>query len=156
MLAWRTDASTLRADTGDSAGWRGVAGMLLTNEAAYRKRLTKNEGFPPQYADKSLMTDLIAELDREPAALRALVEIRSLPFPKYDDEQWSRVREVAQVLVLAAAQLDQVFREAGAVDFPAVSMAALRALGTATAPTDLSLPLDYLLPHIPADTFHHH
>jgi ATP-dependent exoDNAse (exonuclease V) beta subunit len=153
MLAWRTDASTLRADTGDIARWRGVAGMLLTNEAAYRKRLTKNEGFPPQYADKSLMTDLIAELDREPAALRALVEIRSLPFPEYDDEQWSRVREVAQVLVLAAAQLDQVFREAGAVDFPAVSMAALRALGTATAPTDLSLRLDYRLQHILVDEF---
>jgi ATP-dependent helicase/nuclease subunit A len=153
MLAWRADVSTLRADTGDIARWRGVASMLLTNEAAYRKRLTKNEGFPPQDAGKSLMTDLIAELDREPAALRALVEIRSLPFPKYDDEQWSRVREVAQVLVLAAAQLDQVFREAGAVDFPAVSMAALRALGTATAPTDLSLRLDYRLQHILVDEF---
>ncbi len=47
------------------------------------------------------------------------------------------MRDVAQVLVLAAAELEQVFREHGAVDFPAVSMAALRALGTADAPTDL-------------------
>src|ERR1700736_6759874 len=44
-------------------------------------------------------------------------------------------------------------REAGAVDFPAVSMAALRALGTAAAPTDLSLRLDYRLQHILVDEF---
>ena len=153
VAAWRADESTLRTDTGDIARWRGMTGMLLTNEAAYRKRLTKNEGFPPQCADKSIMLDLIAELDREPAVLRALVEIRVLPAPKYDDEQWGRAREVAQVLVLAAAQLDQVFRETGAVDFPAVSMAALRTLGTAIAPTDLSLRLDYRLQHILVDEF---
>ena len=47
----------------------------------------------------------------------------------------------------------QVFREQGAVDFPAVSMAALRALGTAAAPTDLSLRLDYRLQHILIDEF---
>src|ERR1700736_2169218 len=44
-------------------------------------------------------------------------------------------------------------REAGAVDFPAVSMAALRALGTAAAPTDLNLRLDYQLRHILVDEF---
>ncbi len=64
-----------------------------------------------------------------------------------------RVREVAQVLVLAAAELDQVFREQGAADFPAVSLAALRALGSADAPTDLALRLDYRLQHILLDEF---
>jgi ATP-dependent helicase/nuclease subunit A len=153
MAAWQADASVLRADTGDMARWRGVAAMLLTADAAYRKRFTKNEGFPPQCADKSNMMNLIAELDREPAILRTLVEIRALPAPAYDDDQWARVREVAQVLVLAAAQLEQVFRERGRVDFPAVSMAAVRALGTAAAPTDLSLRLDYKLQHILVDEF---
>jgi ATP-dependent helicase/nuclease subunit A len=81
------------------------------------------------------------------------VDIRSLPDPRYDDAQWGRVREVAQVLVLAAAELDQVFRERGAVDFPTVSMAAVRALGSADAPTDLSLRLDYRLQHILVDEF---
>ena len=82
-----------------------------------------------------------------------LVEIRTLPEPAYSDEQWGRVREVAQVLVLAAAELDQVFREQGAADFPAVSLAALRALGSAEAPTDLALRLDYRLQHILVDEF---
>ena len=153
MVAWQGDGSVLRADSGDSSRWRGVAAMMLTNEGAYRKRLTKNEGFPPQCADKPRMLDLIAEFDRATAVLRSLVDIRGLPEPQYTAAQWARVREVAQVLILAAAQLDQVFREAGAVDFPAVSMAAMRALGSASAPTDLNLRLDYRLQHILVDEF---
>jgi len=126
---------------------------LLTGEGEFRKRLTKNEGFPPQCADKSPMLDLLQELDREPGARGALAEIRALPAPAYSDEQWARVREVAQVLILAAAELDPVFREQGAADFPAVSLAALRALGSAEEPTDLGLRLDYRLQHILVDEF---
>jgi len=151
--AWRGDDGALRADTGDIARWRGMAELMVTDEGTYRKRFTKNEGFPPQCAEKSSMVDLITEFSREPGILRALREIRGLPDPAYDDAQWARVRAVAQVLVLAAARLDQVFRERGTVDFPAVSMAAVRALGTATAPTDLNLRLDYRLQHILVDEF---
>ena len=39
------------------------------------------------------------------------------------------------------------------MDFPAVSMTALRALGTSEAPTDLSLRLDYRLQHLLLDEF---
>jgi ATP-dependent helicase/nuclease subunit A len=153
LSAWLDDAMPLRADTADLARWRGVACLLLTAEGEFRKRLTKKEGFPPQCADKPPMQDLLQELDRDPQSRQILVEIRDLPAPFYGDEQWGRVREVAQVLVLAAAELDQVFREQGAADFPAVSLAALRALGSADAPTDLSLRLDYRLQHILLDEF---
>jgi ATP-dependent helicase/nuclease subunit A len=153
LSAWLDDAMPLRADTADLARWRGVACLLLTAEGEFRKRLTKKEGFPPQCADKPPMQDLLQELDRDPQSRQILVEIRDLPAPLYGDEQWARVREVAQVLVLAAAELDQVFREQGAADFPAVSLAALRALGSAAAPTDLSLRLDYRLQHILLDEF---
>jgi ATP-dependent exoDNAse (exonuclease V) beta subunit len=153
LFDWATDSSPLRADTADLGRWCGVARLLLTGEGEFRKRLTKNEGFPPQCADKAPMLDLLQELDRDPNARQALAEIRLLPTPAYSDEQWARVREVAQVLVFAAAQLDQVFREQGAADFPAVSLAALRALGPADAPTDLALRLDYRLQHILVDEF---
>src|SRR6202011_3733904 len=153
LSEWAEDASPLRADTADLARWCGAARLLLTGEGELRKRLTKSEGFPPQCADKLPMLDLLQELDRHPDARKALVEIRALPAPAYSDEQWGRVREVAQVLVLAAAELDQVFREPGAADFPAVSLAALRALGSADSPTDLSLRLDYRLRHILVDEF---
>jgi ATP-dependent helicase/nuclease subunit A len=153
LSGWAQDGSPLRADTADLGRWCGVARLLLTGEGKLRKRLTKSEGFPPQCADKAPMLDLLQELDRDPSARKILVEIRALPAPAYSDEQWGRVREVAQVLVLAAAELDQVFREQGAADFPAVSLAALRALGTADSPTDLSLRLDYRLQHILVDEF---
>jgi ATP-dependent helicase/nuclease subunit A len=153
LSAWAADGSTLRTDTLDLDRWRGAARLLLTEEGRFRKRLTKNEGFPPQCADKAPMLDLLQELERVPHARQLVAEIRTLPGAAYGDDEWARVREVAQVLVLAAAELDQVFREQGAADFPAVSLAALRALGSADAPTDLGLRLDYRLQHILVDEF---
>ncbi len=153
LSAWLEDGSSLRADTADLARWRGAARLLFTEDGKYRKRLTKSEGFPPRCSDKPAMCDLLQELERDASAQGALQEIRGLPAPAYSDEQWSRVRDVAQVLVLAAAELDRVFREQGAADFPAVSLGALRALGTADAPSDLALRLDYRLQHILVDEF---
>jgi ATP-dependent helicase/nuclease subunit A len=153
LIGWLADGAALRADASDLARWRGIAWLLLTGEGQFRKRLTTAEGFPPQCADKLPMLDVLQELDRHPKARHVIAEVRALPAAAYSDEQWGRVREVAQVLVLAAAQLDSVFREQGAADFPAVSLAALRALGSAEAPTDLSLRLDYRLQHILVDEF---
>ncbi len=153
MSHWAGGPGPVQADIADLERWRAIAWACLTGEGSFRRRLTKNEGFPPQCADKAPMLDLLAELDRHPTARRILSQIRALPAPFYSDEQWSRVRQVAQVLVLAAAQLDQVFREQGAVDFSAVSLAALRALGSAAEPTDLGLRLDYRLQHILVDEF---
>jgi ATP-dependent exoDNAse (exonuclease V) beta subunit len=153
MLDWIADATPPRAGCADLPRWRAFAKLCLTADGKIRKSLTKNEGFAPQSPDKRVMVDLLQELDRHPAARQTLWEILTLPPPRYSDEQWERVREVAQVLVLAAAQLDQVWSEAGAVDFPAVSLAALRALGSAAAPTDLGLRLDYRLQHLLVDEF---
>ena len=130
--------------------------MLLTAGNKLRKRVDKNLGFPPACAEKELIQALLEELERRDSAadaVAALCAVRDLPEPRYDDSDWERVRDVAQVLVLAAADLDGVFREKGTVDFPAVSMTALRALGTSEAPTDLSLRLDYRLQHLLLDEF---
>jgi ATP-dependent exoDNAse (exonuclease V) beta subunit len=153
LSPWALDGSPLRPDAGDHARWCAVARLVLTGKGEFRKRLTKHEGFDPGCADKSPMLDLLQELDDVAHARQTLMEIRQLPPPAYSDDEWGRVREVAQVLVLAAAELDQVFREQGAADFPAVSLAALRALGSADAPTDLGLRLDYRLQHVLVDEF---
>ena len=153
LSAWMQGGGPLRADTGDLARWRGAVWLLLTGDDEYRKRLTKKEGFPPECSDAGPMLDLLQELARNPRVRQILIDIRTLPEPAYSDAQWGRVREVAQVLVLAAAELDQVFREQGAADFPAVSLAALRSLGSAEAPSDLGLRLDYRLQHILVDEF---
>jgi ATP-dependent exoDNAse (exonuclease V) beta subunit len=153
MAAWRRDGSRMRPDALDVARWRGMATLVLTAERALRKTVTKVQGFPVGCADKPPMLELLSALDGDPSVLDILVELRTLPDPVYGDDAWARVREVAQVLVLAAAELDGVFREQGGVDFSAISLGALRALGTALAPTDLSLRLDYRLQHILVDEF---
>jgi ATP-dependent helicase/nuclease subunit A len=153
LRPWRADSSALRAHIEDTARWRCAADLLLTARGELRKTVTKAQGFPPGCADKPAMCDLLQELARDLAVRDMLRALCALPDPAYSDDAWARVREVAQVLVLAAAQLDIVFREQGAVDFPAVSMAALRALGSAEAPTDLGLRLDFRLQHILVDEF---
>ncbi len=154
LAAWRQDDSALRATPDDAARWRCMATLLLrAQKGGVRKRFTKTQGFPPGCADTPGVLRLAENFGADPRMLEALYELRALPDPRYSDAAWERVRDVAQVLVLAAAELDGVFREQGAVDFPAVSIAALRALGTLDAPTDLSLRLDYRLQHILVDEF---
>ncbi len=153
LSAWRGTSGPLRAAAPDAARWRGAAEFLLTARGRVRKHVNKHQGFAPGCADKPAMMDLLQELARDPAVTDILTALRALPDAAYSDAQWERVRDVAQLLVLAAGQLDVVFREQGAVDFPAVAMAALRALGSAAAPTDLTLRLDYRLQHILVDEF---
>jgi ATP-dependent exoDNAse (exonuclease V) beta subunit len=152
MVAWQHDATPLTPAGADLARWRGLADICLTGASSLRRRLTIGEGFV-KGADKERMLEWLAEFEHEPKVLAVLTEIRTLPEPRYGDDEWARVREVAQVLVLAAAELQQVFRDEGAADFPAVSLAALRALGTDSAPSDLALRLDYRLQHILIDEF---
>jgi ATP-dependent helicase/nuclease subunit A len=156
FVPWQADASALGADLRDLGRWRTVALVLLRSDGKLRKKVDRKLGFPPACAEKVIMQALLEELERSHSAeeaTAALCTVRDLPQPRYDDSDWERVRDVAQVLVLAAAQLDAVFRERGTVDFPAVSMTALRALGTPEAPTDLSLRLDYRLQHLLLDEF---
>jgi ATP-dependent exoDNAse (exonuclease V) beta subunit len=149
---WLEDGRPLRPDASDVARWRGLAKLLLTGKGL-RKRFSVKEGFPPGSAHKAAMTALAGQLAADSRIAHLLAEIRTLPDPQYSDEAWERVREVAQVMVFSAAELDGVFREQGAADFTAISLAALRALGQDDAPTDLNLRLDYRLQHVLIDEF---
>ncbi len=151
--SWRVTSTPLRFDHSDVARWRSLADSLLTKPGRLRKRVDVRDGFPPRSADKAAMEALLEQFAGNPRATAVLKELRTLPDPEYGDEEWGRAREVAQVLVLSAAELDGVFRERGAVDFAAISLAALRALGAESAPTDLNLRLDYSLQHILIDEF---
>jgi ATP-dependent exoDNAse (exonuclease V) beta subunit len=154
LAVWRQDASPLRATPEDAARWRRMAALLLKADGrGLRRSVDKRQGFPRASDEKASILSLLGKFAEDSRILDVLVELRTLPDPCYSDAAWERVREVAQVLVLAAAELDGVFREQGAVDFAAVSIAALRALGGVDAPTDLSLRLDYRLQHILVDEF---
>jgi ATP-dependent exoDNAse (exonuclease V) beta subunit len=153
LAIWLERRGALVADASDVERWRTLGSMFLTQGRPLRKRFNAAQGFPPGCAELGPMNDLLAQFERTPGAVKALDGLRRLPAAKYEDDDWMRVRDVAQVLVLAAAELEEVFREQGAVDFPAVSLAALRALGTEASPTDLQLRLDYRLRHLLLDEF---
>ncbi|HEY2677250.1 MAG TPA: UvrD-helicase domain-containing protein [Steroidobacteraceae bacterium] len=152
LAPWLNDSRPLKPDAADVARWRSLAKLLLTGKGL-RKRFSIREGFPPRSAHKQAMTALAEQLAADSRIAQMLADVGTLPDPEYSDEEWARVREVAQVMVFSAAELDGVFREQGAADFTAISLAALRALGQDDAPTDLNLRLDYRLRHILIDEF---
>src|SRR5580658_1323832 len=97
---WQADASALGADLHDLGRWRGVALALLTGGGKIRKKVDKKLGFPPTCAEKGVIHALLEELEgRESAAdvVAALCTVRDLPEARYDDADWERVRDVAQV-----------------------------------------------------------
>ncbi|MDE2305616.1 MAG: UvrD-helicase domain-containing protein [Gammaproteobacteria bacterium] len=153
LAPWSADGSTARPTAADLPRWAALAAIVLNANGQVRGRITVTEGFAPKAPEKSVMLDLLREVGRDRLAVVALDAVRRLPPPVYGEQDWERVRDVGRVLVLAAAQLERVFRERGRIDFPAVSIAARRALGEPEAPTDLALRLDYRLNHVLIDEF---
>jgi ATP-dependent exoDNAse (exonuclease V) beta subunit len=153
LLEWRVEGAGLSLRVEDIGRWRAFAQTVLTKGGAWRKSLDVRAGFPPGTADKETMQELISVLKDDVRTSDVLRELMELPPPRYGDAQWERARDVAQLMVLAAAELEGVFREEGMVDFTAISLAALRALHDAVGPSDLALRLDYHLEHVLVDEF---
>jgi len=151
LSRWRTPPDSLRPVAAQVNWWREIANVLLNSNNQMRSRFDSTVGFPPGSADKGLMKDLASELGRDPSCVEGLASIRSLPDPAYDEAQWGRVRALSRTLVLAAAELDVVFRGHAINDFPGVFQAAIRALGSPSEPTDLALLLDHRIEHILVD-----
>lgn len=145
--------------------WLGIATLLLKADGEWRAQLTKAHGFPAKTDGKTAAAKqsndeakkralaLIEKLAAYPDFGRRLHDLRVLPPPRYDDEQWDVLQALVKVLPVAAAQLKLVFAERGGVDFTEVSQGALEALGDPEAPTDLLLALDYRLRHVLVDEF---
>lgn len=137
-------------------GWATLAGVFLTAEGSWRKRLTKNEGFPAGKAAqpwKERALALFAALENAPDMRMALTDMRLLPPAQYSDSQWQVLGAILRLLPQAVAQLKLVFQSCRQVDFTEVAQSALLALGSEEVPTDLSLALDYRIQHLLIDEF---
>lgn len=137
--------------------WLALVDLLLTNGGTWRARLTKAEGFPAGKENaelKNRFSELIAAItDTAPEAEQLLQEVRSLPSAYYADSQWQLLDSLTSILPILVAQLTIVFKQQSATDYPAISQAALLALGDEDSPTDLALQLDYRIRHILVDEF---
>jgi ATP-dependent exoDNAse (exonuclease V) beta subunit len=147
----------------DLPAWRGIASVLLVKtSASWRKTVDKNAGFPsepsPLKLEKQAFLEALAELtaiDRAGGGVlvRLLDEVRILPAARYSEGQWAALDALLEVLMIATAELEVVFRERGEADHVAAALAGRAALGSVDEPTDLALKLDYRLRHLLVDEF---
>ena len=143
--------------------WSGIADFLMTSGGTWRINLNKNNGFPPAtsksvdselYAEmKGRMKSLLNQLARVEGLELAVADIRTLPSAGITDYEWEVVDALCQLLTLAATQLQILFNERNQQDFIGISQSAVTALGSADAPTDLAMYLDYQIKHILVDEF---
>ena len=132
--------------------WLGLAGVLQTKQGHWRKRLTKNEGFPPRDdGEKQAMLELLEALHEHGDCRRLLHEVRFLPPMSYSDEQWSVVLALFQLLPLAVTELKRLFAERSVTDHIEIALSASDALGTADEPGEVALLLDYQVRHLLVD-----
>ncbi|MEM6774232.1 MAG: UvrD-helicase domain-containing protein [Pseudomonadota bacterium] len=140
--------------------WRSLVELLLTKSGAWRRTVNRNQGFPPGKGEagerKATLLELIQELqaaDRDETLRRALTDVLLLPDTDSRDEHWEILAALSRLLPRLAAELLLVFRERGVVDHGQVALAALAALGSDEAPSDLALRLDHRIEHLLVDEF---
>ena len=136
---------------------------LLTNGGEVRKALDRRQGFPAagsgpgkaeRVAAKQDMVALLERLRALPGLAATLHGVATMPAPAVPGAPaWEVVEALLDVVPRAVAQLAVAFARGGEVDFSQASLAALDALGTPDAPTDLLQRLDYRLMHLLVDEF---
>ncbi|MBX2878575.1 MAG: UvrD-helicase domain-containing protein [Granulosicoccus sp.] len=161
------DMHTLPGDSlSDLESWRSVASAILNNESKPRRQLNKNLGFPPEgdaknrdcdksdlKEHKAQMLNAIELAQQHPGFISALAEVRQLPEPLYQDDQWELLSELLSILPDLLVELQWVFADRRLVDFAEIAERAQRSLGTEDEPTDLALAMDLSLQHIMVDEF---
>lgn len=152
--AWEDSDQIPSDDAADIALWQGLAWLLLTGEGQPRQRFDKRLGMPteqPELKVRALaVTNALESMDE---LVQLLAAMPRLPGPTYDDSEWVVLKALFLVLRLAAAELQVVFTERKAADYPQFAAAARQALGSLDAPTDTALALDASLRHVLVDEF---
>ena len=144
--------------------WREIAGWLLTRQdATLRKTAAKMPGVAAIRSgtaaadERRAVFDAVSQwlraLGRVPDLDGALRTIAALPPLRYPDGEWTRIEALVTLLPELAARLELAFAEAREIDFPAGTLAALRALGDGDAPGELLLRLDLRVDHLLVDEF---
>jgi len=162
QLAILSGAWPIAEDTSEIEKWRVLADWLLTKDSkGVRKSVTKNNGFPAGKGEakehKDRFLDVLEQVRvaaaNHSAVLPALVTLKTLPNPDYNDQQWQDLQWLIQLLTVSAAYLKIVFQQTGQADYIEIAQAASQALGSELEPTDLAQQLDYQVQHLLVDEF---
>ena len=136
-----------------------LGSFLQTQKGTWRteKGLNALDGFPATprgKAGKARFSRLINQFSAIPSFESALAQIGVLPPVRYSDGEWKILRACFTLLRHAAAQLQVVFSEAGAVDYVEVAQIAQKVLqGEDGLPSETALTLAEKIRHILVDEF---
>ncbi len=132
-----------------------LADLILTKDGRFRSSPNKTIGFPSdRKIEKNRMIALIGALGAVPSLDSALCDVRSLPSPRYSEEEWQIVRACFTVLRHAAAELRVVFAEAGSADFIEVAQIAQNVLASEDGlPSDAAQSIADGIRHLLVDEF---
>ncbi len=134
--------------------WRGIADLLMTKTGTLRKTVDKRNGFPTSDREaKNDMLELLEQLSNDPQLSELLPTLQGLPNGVFSDAQWRSLEALFNLLPVAVAELQILFKQRGAADYTEISQRAALALGETDAPTDLALLWDYKLCHVLMDEF---
>lgn len=140
------------ADAGALEAWQCLGGLLLTGQGRWRKQVDRRQGFPPgDKGQKAAWKDAIEVLAGSRDLSELLANVGTLPEARYSDPQWRVLVALFRLLPLAVTELKRQFALTGKSDHVEVAMAASAALGSAEAPGDLALMLDYRISHMLVD-----
>lgn len=151
-------AATCKDDEGledARQAWLNLADMLLTSYGAFRKQVTKSQGFPAECKEeKARLLALIQALGQVNGFESALATVRDLPPARFTDEDWEIVQSCFVLLRHAAAELQITFAEAGSVDFIEVAQIAQRVLrGEEALPSEAAIAVADGIRHLLVDEF---
>lgn len=151
--AWPNQPSFPAADPQDLPRWQALTELLLTGKGDFRRAVNKRLGFAPGHPLKNTLLRILRTLEGHEALRVALIEVRDLPAPVYNGEQWRILEALLELLPVAAAELALVFARSGTCDFAQISFAAEAALGQPENPADLALILGERVRHVLVDEF---
>ena len=157
LCAWQKASGLPKAEHAALGLWRSLAATFVRHDGdswVWRKRLDKRQGFYPGDADsKARAMATLERLRERPVLLALLGQVMVLPKPAYEDQQWEILKDLLEILPLAAAELKLVFSDVGATDYTEVATEALRALGQRGSPSELALAMDHRFRHVLIDEF---
>ena len=139
-----------------------VQWLMLKAKAQFRHAVDRKAGFPARGTGpgasargerNEAMRALLADLEALPDFAQTLDAARHLPPARYAEGTWALIDALAQLLPHVAAHLRLAFSESGTIDFIEAQIAAREALGSADAPSELLLRLDFAIDHLLVDEF---
>ena len=134
--------------------WQGIAELFLTKDGLWRKKFSKNDGFPSgKKAYKKRIQNLCAQLKSQKKFQIALHEIKNCPPLAYTENQWDIIYNLIKILPVLTNQLTVIFQEHNVVDFTGVTLGAILALGNDEKLADYRFQLDEHIRHLLIDEF---